>query len=142
MTSVPKDVRAKVKWDDKAKTLPISQPLSADEALLIQQGVASDAARVAIAQAAETSRTLAVEFFQTPAEQGLPFFVPQLALRIQGELALYDDPEVLDYPWELSAYDAAPTREELNALNHTQKETQNNENKKNDKNNKDTMRFI
>jgi type III restriction enzyme len=35
---------------------------------------------------------------------------------VQGELQLFDDPEVLDYPWNLSAFDAAPTASELAAL--------------------------
>jgi type III restriction enzyme len=39
--------------------------------------------------------------------------VPQLALRVQGELQLFDDPEVLEYPWDLSPYDAAPTADDL-----------------------------
>src|SRR3569832_1941312 len=142
MTSVPPAARAPAKWDDKAKLLTFSQLLSADEALLILLGVASDAARVAFALAAEMSRTQAGEFFQTPAEQGLPFFVPQLALRIQGELALFDDPEVLDYPWELSAYDAAPTREELNALGLALKVSQGGEIDVDDESGKVTMRFI
>ncbi|MDP3037328.1 MAG: hypothetical protein Q8N07_06305, partial [Rhodocyclaceae bacterium] len=64
----------------------------------------------------EVSRTTAIEFFQTPAELGERFRVPQLALRIQGELQLFDDPEVLEYPWDLSPYDAAPTTDDLSAL--------------------------
>jgi type III restriction enzyme len=47
---------------------------------------------------------------------GERFCVPQLALRVQGELRLFDDPEALDYPWDLSLYDAAPTADELTAL--------------------------
>jgi type III restriction enzyme len=39
-----------------------------------------------------------------------------MALRVQGELTLFDDPEVLDYPWDLSIYDAAPTADDLSAL--------------------------
>jgi type III restriction enzyme len=42
--------------------------------------------------------------------------VPQLALRVQGKLQLFDDPEVLEYPWNLSLYDAEPTAGELAAL--------------------------
>ncbi len=58
----------------------------------------------------------AIEFFQTPAESGERLRVPQLALRVQGELALFDDPEVLEYPWDLSPDDAMPTADELRAL--------------------------
>jgi type III restriction enzyme len=52
-------------------------------------------------KAAAISRSSAIAFFQTPAELGKRFRVPQLALRHQGELQLFDDPEMLDYPWDL-----------------------------------------
>lgn len=42
--------------------------------------------------------------------------MPQLALWVQGELQLFDDPEVLEYPWDLSPYDAAPSADDLAAL--------------------------
>jgi type III restriction enzyme len=35
---------------------------------------------------------------------------------VQGELQLFDDPEALEYPWDLSPYDAAPTINDLTAL--------------------------
>lgn len=37
-------------------------------------------------------------------------------LRVQGGLQLFDDPEVLEYPWELSAFDAVPTTDDINIL--------------------------
>jgi type III restriction enzyme len=37
-------------------------------------------------------------------------------LRVQGEGQLFDDPEALEYPWDLSPYDAAPTADDLAAL--------------------------
>ena len=40
-----------------------------------------------------------------------------MALRVQGELQLFDDPEVLDYPWDLPVYDAAPSQSQLEKLN-------------------------
>lgn len=45
----------------------------------------------------EDSRTTATEFFQPTAELGERFHVPQLALRVPGELQLFDDLEVLEY---------------------------------------------
>lgn len=116
LRAVPKPVRDKVAWDEKAKSLTITTPLTVEETAELKQAVVGEPARQAIEQAAETSRTQAVEFFQTPAELGEPFAVPQLALRVQGELTLFDDPEVLDYPWDLSIYDAAPTADDLSAL--------------------------
>jgi type III restriction enzyme len=115
LKSVPKPVRDKVSWDGKLNTLTITAPLTEDEAEALKASVTSDSA-AAIVEAAEISRTTAIEFFQTPAESGERFRVPQLALRVQGELQLFDDPEVLDYPWDLSTYDAAPTRDDITAL--------------------------
>ncbi len=116
LSSVPKSVRDKVSWDSKLNTLTISTPLTEDEAEVLKASVTSETAAAAIVEAAEVSRTTAIEFFRTPAELGERFRVPQLALRVQGQLALFDDPEVLEYPWDLSPYDAAPTADDLTVL--------------------------
>ncbi len=116
LKAVPKVVRDKVSWDGKLNTLTISTPLTEDEAEVLKTSVSSESAAQAIVEAAEVSRTTAIEFFQTPAELGERFRVPQLALRVQGELHLFDDPEVLEYPWELSPYDAVPTVDDLSVL--------------------------
>lgn len=113
LKSVPKTVRDKVSWDGKLNTLTISTPLTEDETEVLKTSVTSESATAAIVEAAEISRTTAIEFFQTPAELGERFRVPQLALRVQGELQLFDDPEVLEYPWDLSIYDAAPSSDDL-----------------------------
>ena len=99
---VPKPIRDKLSWDCKLNTLSIGTPLTEAETETLKASVASETAAAAIVEAAEVSRTTAIEFFQTPAELGERFRVPQLALRIQGELALFDDPEVLEYPWAVS----------------------------------------
>lgn len=116
LKGVPKPVRDKVNWDGKLNTLTITSPLTEDDAEALKASVTSGSAAAAIVEAAEISRTTAIEFFQTPAELGERFCVPQLALRMQGELQLFDDLEVLDYPWDLSTYDAAPTSDDINAL--------------------------
>lgn len=116
LKKVSKPIRDKVSWDGKLNTLIINTPLTEDETEALKDTVASETAVAAIVQAAEASRTTAIEFFQTPAEQGKRLRVPQLALRVQGELALFDDPEVLEYPWNLSPYDAVPTADDLTAL--------------------------
>lgn len=116
LKSVPKAVRDKVTWDGKLNTLTISAPLTTDEAEVLQAAVKSETAATAIAEGAAISRTTAIEFFQTPSELGEHFRVPQLALRVQGELQLFDDPEVLEYPWDVSAHDAAPSADDISAL--------------------------
>jgi type III restriction enzyme len=116
LKSVPKPIRDKVSWDGELNTLTISTPLTEDEVETLKASVTSATAAAAIVEAAEVSRTTAIEFFQTPAELGESFRVPQITLRIQGELQLFDDPEVLEYPWDLSIYDAAPTAGDMAAL--------------------------
>lgn len=113
LKAVEKPIRDKVEWNAKTNTLTIKMPLTEDETEALKTTVHSSTAVAAIAEAAETSRTTAIEFFQTPAELGERFRVPQLALRVQGELQLFDDPEVLEYPWDLSPYDASPSAEDL-----------------------------
>jgi type III restriction enzyme len=116
LKALPESVREKVQWDKANKALTITAPLTETETVDLQEIVAEESSRELIARAAEASRTTAVEFFQTPAELGERLRVPQLALRQQGELQLFDDPEALDYPWELSGYAAAPTADDLRAL--------------------------
>ncbi len=116
LKGVPKLIRDKVKWDGKRNTLTINAPLSEDETETLKNTVTSESAAAAIVEAAEVSRTKAIEFFQTPAELGEHLQIPQLALFVQGELQMFDDPEVLEYPWDLSPYDAAPTKDDLSAL--------------------------
>jgi len=113
---VPKPVRDKLSWDAKRNTLTIHAPLAEDETEILKTTVASVVAENAIAQAAEVSRTSAIEYFQTPAEQGERLRVPQMAVRMHGTLALFDDPEVLEYPWDVYPEDGVPTAEELAAL--------------------------
>lgn len=115
LRDLPKPLRAKLEWDKPSKTLTIKIPLNDDEAEAVKASVTHVATQEAIALAVKTSRE-SIEFFQTPAELGERLSVPQMALRMQGELQLFDDPEVLDYPWALSSYDADPTTSELDAL--------------------------
>lgn len=114
--AIPEALKDKLVWDKGSKTLTITTPLSETEAEEMAQAVADESTRTTLLQAAEVSRTTAIEPFQTPAETGERMRVPQLALVQQGELHLFDDAEVLDYPWTLSEYQAAPTADDLSTL--------------------------
>ena len=115
MQALPKALKQKVTWNALEQSLTIEEPLSLDEEIAVQATVNTEAAKQAITQAVEASRQ-ALEFFQTPAELGVRFAVPQMMLNVQGDLMLFDDAEVLNYEWELSPYDAAPTPEHLKLL--------------------------
>jgi type III restriction enzyme len=142
LKSVPKHVREKVSWNEKEKTLTISKPLTVDDETELKQAVTGEESRQAIEQAAQTSRTTAIEFFQTSSETGERFIVPQIALWVQGELALFDDPEVLDYPWELSFYDARLTDIDLSTLGAAMKVSEGGEIDVDEKSGKVIHRFL
>lgn len=116
LRELPKPLQGKVSWDSKAGELTIHQPLTEDEAGQLAATVDSAAERGALVQAGEASRTTAIEVRQSPAEHGEALSIPALAVRVQGELQLFDDPEVLDYPFDLSGYDACPQTGDLQAL--------------------------
>ncbi|MFN7573330.1 MAG: DEAD/DEAH box helicase family protein [Betaproteobacteria bacterium] len=112
-------LRQKITWDEPAGMLAINAPLTPPEAAQLQAAAsaATPAGGAPALPAALASVTLAEsEFFRTPAERGELLRVPQLALRVQGELKLLDDLEDLEYDWELSPFDAAPTTKDLAAL--------------------------
>jgi len=121
LKNVSKSIKEKVTWNKKEKKLIISAPISHEETEELVEAAPNEAIKKAIREAGEVSRTKAIEIFQTPAELGKALDIPQLAIWIQGELELFDDPEVLDYPWDLSTFDAHPTKEEKQALNYTSK---------------------
>jgi type III restriction enzyme len=113
---LPKPLQHKVAWNGKAGELTILQPLTEAETGQLAATVDNAAERGALVQAGEASRTTAIELRQSPAELGQTLSVPALALRIQGELQLFDDPEVLEYPFDLSSYGAHPQTGDLQAL--------------------------
>ncbi|MBN8456642.1 MAG: DEAD/DEAH box helicase family protein [Verrucomicrobia bacterium] len=116
LRELPKTTKAKIAWDPKKSTLTISGPLTAEETESLKSTVIWETSKELIARAGEASRTEAVTIFQTPSERGLDFRVPQLTVMVHGELVLFDDPEVLDYPWDLPAGHAAPDEDALRHL--------------------------
>lgn len=116
MGQLPKELKAKLRWDNKSKILELSEPISEEETEKLTEAVLMDATKEAIRQATEVSRTAAVKIFETPSQLGVPFKVPELAVWVNGELQLFDDPQVIDYPYDLSAYHAVPDEGELGML--------------------------
>lgn len=116
ISKLPIKTKRKLKWSKKNKELLITAPLSKEETEDIENSAVLDDTKEAIRQAGEYSRTEAVHIFTTASERGASFLVPQMAVMIDGELHLFDEPEALDYPWELPAYEAEPNKEQMLAL--------------------------
>lgn len=113
---LPKSLKAKVSWDNKAKELTLSEPINDEEAESLAETVLWDNTKKAIAQAVETSQQESVKIFESPSQRSEPFRVPELAVLVNGELQLFDDPEVIDYPYDLSGYDAVPSDDDCSIL--------------------------
>ena len=105
-------LRKKVEWDSAKQTLTITKPIAPDEDSAIAGVVVGQQSQQTLTEAARKSRTEAVEIFKTPSELGIAFQVPQFGVRVHGELQLFNDPEVLDYPWDLPGTAAYPTADE------------------------------
>ena len=116
LLELPKATKAKLTWDARKKVLTIFSPLTEQEAETLKASVIWEASKTLITKAALASRTSAVVVFQTPSQRGLDFRVPQMAVMVHGELLLFDDPEVLEYPWNLPTVHAAPDEGSLRSL--------------------------
>jgi type III restriction enzyme len=121
LKGMSKPLKEKVVWDNGTNTLTINAPLTLMETEELKNTVNELPAQYAIEQAAETSRTTAITFIQSPSERGETISVPQLAVYIQGELKLFDETEMLDYPWNLSLLDTTPTADEISKLDYSLK---------------------
>jgi type III restriction enzyme len=115
LTELSKPLKAKVKWDDKKKILTINSPLTPEDAEDLKKTVQCVDAKIHIENAAQESR-LAIEHFKTPAERGIRFRISQLAVYIQGELQLFDDPTSLPYIWNLLDDDAKPLNTDIQKI--------------------------
>lgn len=116
ITRVSKGLRAKVKFSKAKGELQINQPLTVDEAKELQETAMMESTKETIRQAVEESQKT-VTIFETPSERGLAFHVPQMEVMLHGELRLFDEPDALDYPWELPPYDAEPSFDAIKTLN-------------------------
>lgn len=116
LSSLSRPTRKKLDWSKKSKTLVFTAPLSEAETLEIQAAAIMDSSRETIAEAGAASRNEAVRIFHTPSEKGMVFRIPQLEVVIDGELRIFDEPEALDYPWELPLYQAGATEAQLAKL--------------------------
>ncbi|MDP2903762.1 MAG: DEAD/DEAH box helicase family protein [Methylovulum sp.] len=124
---ISKPLKEKLVWDNGTNTLTINAPLTLKETEELKATVDDLPAQNAIEQAAESSRTTAITFIQSPSERGEVISVPQLAVYIQGELKLFDETEMLDYPWDLSLLDATPTADDISKLKNSLKSAESGE---------------
>ena len=96
----------KLDWEPNARKLTFKAPLAKEEEAAVKALLVMEAGKEVIEWANKEIQSQTVEIFRSPSERGLDFRVPQMALLVNGDLQLFDDPEVLDYPWKLPLYEA------------------------------------
>ncbi len=115
LRALPKEIRDKVTWDRTNQALMLNEPVSEVDEEALKNLAVMEGTRNQIKAGIEKARET-VRIFHAPAERGLRFEVPQLNVLVNGEFTLFDEPEVLEYPWELPLAEAAPTEEQLATL--------------------------
>lgn len=135
-------VKEKVTWDEESLKLTIQQPLTEEETQELQTSAHTPFDSDAIRCAAEKQLGSILDWNPPPAEGGKPFRIPQLALRVRDTLRLFDDTELLEYPWDLSSLDAKPAPIELNSLEGKLKTAGTSEIDVNDHSGKVEVRFL
>ncbi|MFZ5787203.1 MAG: DEAD/DEAH box helicase [Acidobacteriota bacterium] len=112
-STLPTSIRTRVSFDADRQTLCVEGTLTdADrEALKALFTKPEDHAAVDALFQASQPRAPSGPLF--PAQRGEPFVVPQLALRVDGQLELFEESSVLDTPWKLSEFPAALTEAEF-----------------------------
>ncbi|MGE4488827.1 MAG: DEAD/DEAH box helicase [Kiritimatiellales bacterium] len=116
VSGISRETRQKLTWSKKTRTLTITAPISPAETEEVRSAALLEDSREAIARAGLASRTEAVKIFHTPSERGKAFLVPQMEVVVDGELRLFDEPEAIDYPWDLPLYESGVTEPQLQAL--------------------------
>ncbi len=108
LNRIDPDLAARVTFDPNAGTLTVRGVLSAPEIAALRDCVAP-ADRWAVERLYDRSRG------RTPAADAprAPFRVPALAVRVNGQLELFEADHFLDFEWDLAACDATLTEAEF-----------------------------
>ena len=110
--SLPPEVREKVSYDEKKKTLTVKGALTKDEKEKLKGAFKTPEAKAGVEKAYRISVGLPEEDRGTPSEREIDFSVPVLSIR-QGDLfEQFEETHFLEYPWELSKCDAHLTETE------------------------------
>lgn len=117
LTTLPKAVKEKIAWQEDMQTLTVHNVLTDEDKAALKATVQEETTKTIIDEIVEESRVVAFEYFQTPAERGVKLHVPQLCLYVQGELQVFDNADMLDYPWDLARCEATLTKNELSQFN-------------------------
>ncbi|MBN2109407.1 MAG: DEAD/DEAH box helicase family protein [Deltaproteobacteria bacterium] len=106
----------KIEIDEAANTITIKEPLHEDEKAAVAELLAAPEAEAAWVQAVNEYNQEVAELVKTPSEKKISFKVPALCIKRSGQLELFEEDHLLDYGWNLNAYDPKLTNAEFTRL--------------------------
>ncbi len=116
LSHLPEQAKALVTYNAESGKLVLQGPVTDRQKLALQGCFRRPENRTAIEQACQEAAARDARR-KTPSEEGVPFRVPQLAVRVADQLELFDD-QFLEHPWKLADCEAAlseaefPTKQE------------------------------
>ena len=110
---VPEELISKVSWDSDEQAIVITAPLDEIETEKTKDLVKKPTEKEAVAQGGEISRQPELLIHPTTYET---LRIPQMAIRIDDQAEIFEDPEMIDYNWDLERTNADPTENELEKL--------------------------
>jgi type III restriction enzyme len=108
LTHLPADLRECVTFDPRTSTLAVTKALTEQDKAALEQCFATPEAKKVVDALYQASHGRPVSAEAAPATRG-PFRVPMLAIRVDGQLELFEEGHFLDTAWRLSECDASLT---------------------------------
>jgi type III restriction enzyme len=105
LTQLSAELRERVTFDPRTSTLGVTKPLTEEDKAALEQCFTTPEAKRAVEIIYQASHGRAVKGEAAP-DARVPFKVPMLAIRVDGQLELFDESHFLDTAWLLSECDA------------------------------------
>jgi type III restriction enzyme len=112
--SLPADLQGRVLYDQAGGEVRVSGALSEEEAEALKSCFSTPEGQAAVERIRRASQgRAAVE--PAVSERKYPFRVPALAIRIDGQLEIFDETHILSRPWNLAECDATLSEAEFSS---------------------------
>jgi type III restriction enzyme len=105
LTRLPAELRKRVTFDPQTSTLTVTKALTEEDKASLEQCFTMPEAKQAVETLSQASHGRGANAEAAPAPRG-PFRVPMLAIRVDGQLELFDEGHFLDTAWRLSECEA------------------------------------
>jgi type III restriction enzyme len=108
LSQLPAKLRERVTFDPQTNTLAVTKALTQQDKAALEQCFSTPEGKQAVEVVFHLSHGRPVGAQTKPAGRG-PFRVPMLAIRVDGQLELFEEGHFLDTAWRLSECDAGLT---------------------------------